>query len=94
MTIQGDSLNNGNRDIKLAMQQFQDSHSVTGKDGHGPAGSFNGVKFNSPVKRRSDYSFKNSKGFGIVKNAILNDSKDCSYLTDHFPVYVELYVVD
>lgn len=57
----------------------------------GPAGSFNGFKFNEPVTRLIDYIFvDNSKRFRVKKYAVLSDSKDLHYPSDHLPIFVEM----
>ena len=56
----------------------------------GPNGTFNGFKFNEPVTRKIDYIFMSKSSQLIVnKQAILSDSNDLKYPSDHFPVYVE-----
>jgi endonuclease/exonuclease/phosphatase family metal-dependent hydrolase len=57
----------------------------------GPSGTFNGFKHNEAVTKRIDYIFisKNSK-FSVNKYAVLSDSKDLKYPSDHLPVYIEL----
>ncbi|AWH85531.1 endonuclease/exonuclease/phosphatase [Flavobacterium album] len=56
----------------------------------GPTGTFNGFEFNKPVTKRIDYIFIPKTGLKTQKYAILSDSKDCRYPSDHLPVYVEL----
>jgi len=52
-------------------------------------GTFNGFEFQKPVTTEIDYIFFSRKGFVIKKYAILTDSADCKYPSDHFPVLVE-----
>jgi len=57
----------------------------------GPSGSFNGFKFEEPVTRLIDYIFvSKSAGVSVKKYAVLSDSKDLRYPSDHLPVLVEL----
>lgn len=57
----------------------------------GPSGSFNAFKFNEPVTRLIDYIFvDNSKRFRVKKYAVLSDSKDLRYPSDHLPIFVEM----
>ena len=51
----------------------------------GPEGTFNGFKFNEPVKRRIDYIFT-SPGMHVLQYAVLSDSRNCHYPSDHLPV--------
>ena len=58
----------------------------------GPSGTFNNFKHDLPVTLLIDYVFvsKNNK-FKVSKFAVLTDSKDLKYPSDHLPVYVELF---
>lgn len=57
---------------------------------YGPEGTFNGFKFNAPLKNRIDYIFVN-KGFKVQKYASLTDSKDLRYPSDHQPIMARLF---
>lgn len=57
---------------------------------YGPEGTFNGFKFNAPLKERIDYIFIN-KGFEVQKFGVLSDSKDLKYPSDHLPVLARLF---
>jgi endonuclease/exonuclease/phosphatase family metal-dependent hydrolase len=57
----------------------------------GPSGTFNGFKYNEPVTRLIDYIFVDNSGrFKIKKYAVLSESKNLRFPSDHFPVYVEM----
>ncbi|MET2986475.1 endonuclease/exonuclease/phosphatase family protein [Aureibaculum conchae] len=57
----------------------------------GPTGTFNGFNFNKAVKRRIDYIFvSKSPEIKVKKYAVLSDSKDLKYPSDHLPVFVQL----
>lgn len=69
-------------------------HTETGaKIAFGPKGTFNGFKFNEPVTRKIDYIFM-SKGnhLEVNKYAVLSESIDLKYPSDHFPVFVEFTI--
>lgn len=53
----------------------------------GPSGTFNGYNFAEPVKRRIDYIFVNEE-VEVQKYAVLSDSKDLKYPSDHFPILI------
>lgn len=53
----------------------------------GPSGTFNGYNFSEPVTRRIDYIFVNDE-VEVKKYAVLSDSKDLRYPSDHFPVLI------
>ncbi|WP_445731345.1 endonuclease/exonuclease/phosphatase family protein [Mariniflexile sp.] len=56
----------------------------------GPNGTFNGFKFNEPVTRKIDYVFMSkSNHLTVIKHAVLSDSNNLKYPSDHFPVFVE-----
>lgn len=68
---------------------MNDSKSIS-KHQFGPEGTFNGFKFMEPVTRRIDYIFTSKGNIEVLKYAVLTDSKDQKYPSDHFPVFVEL----
>jgi len=70
--------------------KMDDTHSLSGPNNFGPAGTFNGFNFNEPVVRRIDYIFTSKGDFSVVKNAVLSDSRDCRYPSDHLPVFAKL----
>lgn len=58
---------------------------------YGPSGTFNGFKFNEPFTTLIDYIFiSKNNNMKVKKYAILSDSNDLTYPSDHFPVYVEI----
>ncbi len=71
--------------------EMNDSHDVSDEKPFGPSGTFNGFRHNEAVTKRIDYIFL-SKGHSLKvrKYAILSDSKDLRYPSDHLPVYIEL----
>ncbi len=79
-----------NRIISLKKEML-DSREISEEKPFGPSGTFNGFKHNEPVNLLIDYIFisKNSN-FKVSKYAILSDSKDLKYPSDHLPVYIEL----
>jgi len=59
----------------------------------GSNGTFNGFKFNEPVKRRIDYiMLSKSSKIEVEKYGVLSSSIDLKYPSDHFPVLVELTI--
>lgn len=69
---------------------LSDSKEVTAEPPYGPEGTFNGFKFDSPLKDRIDYIFVN-KGFKVQKYGVLTDSKEQRYFSDHLPVFAKLF---
>ncbi|WP_240615379.1 endonuclease/exonuclease/phosphatase family protein [Pedobacter paludis] len=67
-----------------------DTKDVTEEPPYGPTGTFNAFDFNSDLKNRIDYVFVNKK-FNVQKFAVLTDSKDKRYFSDHLPVFVRLF---
>lgn len=77
--------------ILLLKKAMDDARAVSIDKPFGPSGTFNNFKHNEPVTRLIDYIFisKNSV-FKVKKYAVLSDSKDLKYPSDHLPVYVEI----
>lgn len=75
-------------EIKKVMDDTRD---VSKEKPFGPSGTFNDFKHNEPVTLLLDYIFvsKNS-GLKIQKHAVLSDSKDLKYPSDHLPVLIEI----
>ena len=76
--------------IQFIEQHLQDSKAVA-KLVFGPSGTFNNFEFDKPVTRRIDFIFV-SQGITVDKYAVLSDSWDCKYPSDHLPVFVELKI--
>ena len=70
---------------------MNDSRDISETKPFGPSGTFNGFKYDEPVTKLIDYIFiSNNIKFKVKKYAILSDSKNLKYPSDHFPVYVKL----
>ena len=67
-----------------------DTKDISQEAPYGPNGTFNAFDFNSELKNRIDYIFVN-KGFKVQKFAVLSDSKDKRYPSDHLPVFARLW---
>jgi endonuclease/exonuclease/phosphatase family metal-dependent hydrolase len=74
--------------IQFLAKKMNDAKAIAELD-FGPEGTFNGYNFKEPVNRRIDYIFT-SDDIKVKKYAVLSDSKDLKYPSDHFPVFVEL----
>jgi endonuclease/exonuclease/phosphatase family metal-dependent hydrolase len=70
---------------------LSDAKAVSVEAPYGPEGTFNAFDFNSDLKNRIDYVFVNQK-FVVQKFAVLTDSKEKRYFSDHLPVFVRLYI--
>lgn len=75
-------------EIKKVMDDTRD---ISQEKPFGPAGTFNNFNHNQAVTLLIDYIFisKNSK-LKIKKHAVLSDSKDLKYPSDHLPVLIEI----
>lgn len=73
--------------LKKSMNDSKDIAKIV----FGSNGTFNGFKFEEPVTRRIDYiMFSKSSHIEVEKYGVLSSAIDLKYLSDHFPVYVEL----
>lgn len=71
--------------------ELNDSKEVSIEKPFGPSGTFNAFKFNKPVNKRIDYIFiSKTNNIKVQKHAVLSDSKNLKYPSDHLPVYIEL----
>ena len=70
---------------------MDDTRTVSEEKPFGPAGTFNGFNHNEPVTLLIDYIFVSKNGkLKVKKHAVLSDSKDLKYPSDHLPVFVKL----
>lgn len=70
---------------------MDDSRDVSKEKPFGPSGTFNNFKHNEAVTKLIDYIFISKKSNSkVIKYAVLSDSKDLKYPSDHLPVYVEI----
>jgi endonuclease/exonuclease/phosphatase family metal-dependent hydrolase len=76
--------------IQVLSKELNDSKNISKLKPFGPKGTFNGFKFNEPVTARIDYIFTSKNNISVKKYAVLSDSKDCKYPSDHLPVFVEI----
>ncbi len=58
----------------------------------GPDGTFNNFEFNKPVTLLIDHIFTSFDNITVQKYAVLSDSKNCRYPSDHLPVYIEITI--
>ncbi|MTH14900.1 endonuclease/exonuclease/phosphatase family protein [Flavobacterium sp. LC2016-01] len=79
------------KQIASVKKVMDDTKEVSIEKPFGPSGTFNDFKHDKPVTLLIDYIFvsKNS-GLKIYKHAVLSDSKDLKYPSDHLPVLIEV----
>ena len=81
----------GTERIKALKNEMLDTRDISIQKPFGPDGTFNGFKHNEAVTKLIDYIFiSKSSPFVVQKYAVLSDSKDLKYPSDHLPVYVDL----
>ncbi len=78
--------------IKDISKSLNDSKYVA-RNTFGPSGTFNNFEFHKPVTRRIDFIFV-SDHITVNKYAVLSDSKECRYPSDHLPVFIEITFTD
>lgn len=89
--LSGDfNMEDSHKSIQFIEQHLQDSKAIA-KLVFGPIGTFNNFEFDKPVTRRIDYIFV-SDGIAVDKYAVLSDSWDCKYPSDHLPVFVNIKI--
>lgn len=69
---------------------MNDSKNSSHSKPFGPSGTFNNFEFQKPVTLLIDYIFTSKNNITVNKHAVLSDSKDCKYPSDHLPVYAEI----
>lgn len=70
---------------------MDDTRLRIGQDALGPEGTFNGFKFGESNPKLIDYIFvSRTPRISVQKYAVLEDSRNQRYPSDHFPVFVEV----
>ena len=75
--------------ISLIKTFMKDSREITETPPYGPEGTFNSFNWNAPLERRIDYIFTQG-GIKVLKYAVLTDSKEQRWPSDHLPVFVKI----
>ncbi len=76
--------------VAVITRDLRDARAISREPSFGPEGTFNAFNFHDPVRRRIDYVFLNDKGLSVAQYAVLSDSRDCHYPSDHLPVLARL----
>lgn len=85
------NLEPNDKSIVALKMQMNDASEISLQQPFGPNGTFNNFEFDKPVSKRIDYIFISKEAkLEVKKYAVLSDSKDLRYPSDHFPVYVEI----
>lgn len=79
-----------NRIVELK-KMMNDSREISVQPPFGPSGTFNAFRHDLASTRLIDYIFlSKDSGIKVNKYAVLSDSKDLKYPSDHLPVYIEI----
>ncbi len=79
--------------ISILKSELKDTKEISIEKPFGPNGTFNAFQFDKPVTKRIDYIFiSKNNSIKINKYAVLSDSKDLKYPSDHLPVLVQLTI--
>jgi endonuclease/exonuclease/phosphatase family metal-dependent hydrolase len=79
--------------ISALREKMSDARLVSEQPPFGPDGTFNGFKHDQPVMALIDYIFVSKfSGARVLKYAVLSDSRNLRYPSDHLPVYAELSI--
>jgi endonuclease/exonuclease/phosphatase family metal-dependent hydrolase len=79
--------------IQSLKTKMTNTRDVSVQKPFGPSGTFNGFKHNEPVTMLIDYIFISKNSNWVVnKYAVLSDSKNLRYPSDHLPIFVQLNI--
>ncbi len=77
--------------VRMFSKVLVDTYDETELSPFGPLGTFNAFRpEEAPFLRRIDYIFCTPGDFRVEKYAVLTDTKDGRFYSDHFPVLAEL----
>jgi len=77
--------------IRTMKSLLHDSREVSALAPYGPEGTFNSFDFNAPMKNRIDYIFVSDE-IKVLKYAVLTDSYQQRYPSDHQPVVIKTMI--
>lgn len=87
VVLSGDfNMEDTHESIQFLSKRLKDSKKVAKID-FGPNGTYNGFNFDKLITRRIDYIFV-SENVTVNKYAVLSDSWDLKYPSDHFPILI------
>lgn len=75
--------------IVYMSKHLDDAFGASEQNPYGPVGTFNGFKYDAPLKDRIDYVFVSSR-FTVKKYGVLTDSYHQKFPSDHLPVVVDV----
>jgi len=94
VVLMGDlNLEPDNEAIRYLTGVFNDSRFIAEEVAFGPEGTNNEFNVRKPVKKRIDYILTDKSGIRVNKFAILSETFDGRYPSDHFPVYAEIVLL-
>lgn len=76
--------------IQFLTENMKDTRNSSTEVSFGPDATFNNFKFKNKPERRIDYIFTSITGIKTKRYAVLTDSKELKYPSDHFAVFAEL----
>jgi len=76
--------------IAVLLRELKDARALSVELPFGPEGTFNAFKFNEPVVRCIDYIFLKGTQLKVLQHAVLSDSRNGHYPSDHLPVLARL----
>lgn len=77
--------------IGLIKTFMKDSREISETPPYGPVGTFTGFDWNAAMENRIDYIFTQG-GIKVLKYAVLSDSKNKRFPSDHLPVFVKIEI--
>lgn len=77
--------------VLLIKKFLRDSREISEQPPYGPVGTFTSFDWNSPMDKRIDYIFVNNN-VSVLKYAVLTDSKDQRFPSDHLPVFARVQI--
>lgn len=75
--------------IGLIKTFMKDSREISEVTPYGPVGTFNSFDWNAPMEKRIDYIFVQG-GITVLKYAVITDSKEQRWPSDHLPVFAKV----
>ena len=93
--LMGDfNLEPGTTAIQSITKKMDDTRYAATLVSFGPDATFNDFRFNVPPSKRIDYIFTSPGSIRVLKYAVLTDSQNGRYYSDHLPVFAVIELGD
>ncbi|MDA3905523.1 MAG: endonuclease/exonuclease/phosphatase family protein [Bacteroidales bacterium] len=91
--LMGDfNLTDESEEIKHISSFLSDSQKLSNEENKVPMGTYNNFDISTPITRRIDFIFVSESSIKIEKYNVISETYNGKYISDHFPVCVDVII--